>query len=119
MGESYVFKPREALSGLKKLGFEVLPGRGKGDHVILAKTIICKDGERHTAKVVIDATAASLHPKVISTICARAGLTKEKLKAAIKGRYSQEQYERELSQIPKIELLAPNQRAGYFRARKQ
>ena len=118
MGARYVFKPRQVLSGLKKLGFEVLPGRGKGDHLFLVRSVTCRDGERHTVKALVDATAPAVHPKAVAMICARTGLTPEKLRDAAKGNYSRAQYEQDMLQIPKIDLLSPDQRASYLKTRK-
>jgi predicted RNA binding protein YcfA (HicA-like mRNA interferase family) len=110
MATNYVFKPREVINGLKKLGFEVLSGRGKGDHVLLARVIRCQNDETHTAKALVDRTANSLHPKAVATICARTGLTEEKLQLAIKGKYTRKQYEADIVQIPKIDFLSPEQK---------
>ncbi|MDI6794474.1 MAG: hypothetical protein QME81_16680 [bacterium] len=115
MAESYLFKPGEVESGLKRLGFKILSGRGKGDHIFLIKPVVCQNNESHTAKAIIDTGTPELHPKAVKTTCERTGLTEEKLKLAIKGKYSKKQYEQDLRKIPKINLLSPQQKAGYLK----
>ncbi|MFB0533967.1 MAG: hypothetical protein ACETWR_03180 [Anaerolineae bacterium] len=100
---------------MKKLGFEILPGRGKGSHTVWAKAVVCKDGESHTLKIVMPAYKRELHPDTLAVICARTGLTPQKLKLAAKGKYTREQYERDLLEIPQIDLLSPAQRTAYLK----
>jgi predicted RNA binding protein YcfA (HicA-like mRNA interferase family) len=115
VAKSVVLKPREVIAGLRKLGFELFPERGKGSHMFAVKLVVCEDGEPHTIRVMIPRHKRELHPDTLASICARTGLTAEKFKQATQGTYRREQYERELRQTPKIDLLSPEQRAAYLR----
>lgn len=118
MAKSVVLKPREVIAGLSKLGFAILPKRGKGSHMFAVKSVVCKDGEPHTIRVTVPRYRRELHPDTLASICARTGLTAEKLRQAAQGAYRREQYERELSQLPKVDLLSPEQRAAYVRRKR-
>jgi predicted RNA binding protein YcfA (HicA-like mRNA interferase family) len=117
VAKSVVLKPREVISGLRKLGFELLPKRGKGSHLFAVTSVICTDDEPHTIRVTIPRYKRDLHPDTLASICARTRLTAEKLKQAARGTYRRGQYERELSQTPKVDLLSPEQRATHLKRR--
>ena len=115
VAKGVVLRPREVISGLRKLGFELLPKRGKGSHLFAVKSVICKDGEPHTIRITVPRYKRDLHPDTLASICARTGLTAEKLKQAARGAYRRDQYEEELRRTPKVDLLSPAQRTAYLR----
>jgi predicted RNA binding protein YcfA (HicA-like mRNA interferase family) len=82
VAKSVVLKPREVIAGLRKLGFELFPERGKGSHMFAVKLVVCEDGEPHTIRVMIPRHKRELHPDTLASICARTGLTAEKFKQA-------------------------------------
>ena len=110
MGRRHIWKPRQVIRALTRLGFTQDRRHGKGDHIWFYKRVICLSGESHTIVTMVDAGSADIPHTTMRYIRDALALDDEQLWAAYKGDYTAEMYEEYLRTVPKDRLMPPAMR---------
>lgn len=112
MGRRHIWKPRQVIRALRRLGFTQDKRRGKGDHIWFYKRVTCLHGEKHTMVTMVDPGVDDIPYGTMNRICDAIALDDEQLYKAYKGEYTEEMYVEYLSSVPKNRLLPPAMRRG-------
>lgn len=110
MGRRHIWKPREVVRALKRLGFTQAKRRGKGDHIWFYKRVTCLGGDDHTVVTMVDRSMEDIPPGTMKYILDALALDDEAFYKAYAGDYTEEMYEKYLSTIPRNRLLPPAMR---------
>lgn len=110
MGRRHIWKPRQVIRALRKLGFTQDRKRGKGDHIWFYKRVICLGGEKHTIITMVDPGVDDIPHSTMGYILDALALDDERFYKAYTGEYTEEMYEAYLLTVPKERLLPPAMR---------
>lgn len=110
MGRRHIWKPREVIRALKRLGFTQAPKRGKGDHLWFYKQVHCLGHQEHTIVTMVDQGVQEIPPSTMKYILDAVALDDETFHKVYQGDYNAQMYEAYLRTVPKDRLLPPAMR---------